>query len=683
MKKTILAIGILILFIITTFIPMSIGYNIKMSIKSRDRNILYVGGSGPGNYSKIQEAIDNSSNGDTVFVYNGVYEEHLDVDKSIKIIGEDKFTTIINNSIIDINKPHVFFYGFTVQDVVLFSISNSSYYPSYNNTIKGNIFKSNYQFRGAISIYNSSNNIVTNNSFFNTGLYLSNVNHLHNIVYNNTVNNKPLVYFEDTSDKVIENAGQAIFVRCNNMTIESQEICYTAVGIQMINTNNCIFINNTISNNSYGILLDNSSNNNILKNKFITNYIDIGMLEDSINITIIDNCYLTSGIYLVSYNLDGWNTHTILNNSIKGGKIYYYKNNHIGGKIPYDAGQIILANCSNFIIKNLNLSNVICSIQIGFSSNNTILQNNINDNSFAIQLINSNNNTLSYNTLNHSFRGLNLYSSKGNYIYNNSFKNNSFAIESSSYDRNDETNFPLSNKNKLIRKLIKRDIDKNIFPIESSKNVISNNTIYGSFFGIHSIRMQSDIISNNTFSNNSFGIDISLSNNIVISGNNVSNSRTGIDIHSSSNCKITRNNISSNLYEGISISSFNSENNYICGNIISNNNYGLDVSGDNNTIIHNNFINNVENVDNNGNNIWDDGKFGNYWSDYTEKYPDAKPKLFKPWMWNTPYKVSIGSENKDNCPLVKQWPKSYSIDIPKDKISTSLFLFKFLNNLLH
>ena len=31
-------------------------------------NTLYVGGSGPGNFTKIQDAIDNASNGKTVFV---------------------------------------------------------------------------------------------------------------------------------------------------------------------------------------------------------------------------------------------------------------------------------------------------------------------------------------------------------------------------------------------------------------------------------------------------------------------------------------------------------------------------------------------------------------------------------------------------------------------------------------
>ena len=78
MKKSI-AIGIIFLFILSALAPLTLGYNVKISdikeqtplIVSRG-NTLYVGGSGPGNYTKIQDAIDNTSDGDTVFVYKGI-----------------------------------------------------------------------------------------------------------------------------------------------------------------------------------------------------------------------------------------------------------------------------------------------------------------------------------------------------------------------------------------------------------------------------------------------------------------------------------------------------------------------------------------------------------------------------------------------------------------------------------
>ena len=59
---------------------------------------LYVGGVNPGNYSKIQDAINDSVDGDTVYVFDdsSPYYENIIVDKSINLIGEDKNTTVIH-----------------------------------------------------------------------------------------------------------------------------------------------------------------------------------------------------------------------------------------------------------------------------------------------------------------------------------------------------------------------------------------------------------------------------------------------------------------------------------------------------------------------------------------------------------------------------------------------------------
>ena len=84
--KQVLASGIIILLLGMSIVPSSIGLNLKeLYLPSVSGNTLYVGGSGPNNYTKIQDAIDNASDLDTVFVYDdsSPYYENVVVDKSI------------------------------------------------------------------------------------------------------------------------------------------------------------------------------------------------------------------------------------------------------------------------------------------------------------------------------------------------------------------------------------------------------------------------------------------------------------------------------------------------------------------------------------------------------------------------------------------------------------------------
>jgi len=55
------------ILIITSLILTICTYNDTAEAEKFYNNILYVGGSGEGNYSSIQDAIDNASDGDTIF----------------------------------------------------------------------------------------------------------------------------------------------------------------------------------------------------------------------------------------------------------------------------------------------------------------------------------------------------------------------------------------------------------------------------------------------------------------------------------------------------------------------------------------------------------------------------------------------------------------------------------------
>ena len=122
-------------------------------------DILFVGGSGQGNYSTIQRAIDNATSEDTIYVFNGFYTETIIVNKSLTITGEDKNITYIENSII-ILANFVKINGFT--------ISNTNNYGleilSNSNIVKNNIFLNNTY---GIYINGSTDNLIYHNSFFN------------------------------------------------------------------------------------------------------------------------------------------------------------------------------------------------------------------------------------------------------------------------------------------------------------------------------------------------------------------------------------------------------------------------------------------------------------------------------------------------------------------------------------
>ncbi|MCX6664402.1 MAG: pectinesterase family protein [Euryarchaeota archaeon] len=92
-----LVVGIILSFLVTCLVPVAAQNIGKTSLPTSSGNWLYVGGSGPGNYTKIQDAIDNTSDGDTVFVYSGTYNESIVINKNqLTLIGQDKNTTIIN-----------------------------------------------------------------------------------------------------------------------------------------------------------------------------------------------------------------------------------------------------------------------------------------------------------------------------------------------------------------------------------------------------------------------------------------------------------------------------------------------------------------------------------------------------------------------------------------------------------
>jgi parallel beta-helix repeat protein len=123
--------------------------------------ILYVGGSGPGNYSRIQDAIDDAEDGDTVFVYDdsSPYKENIILHKSISLIGENTETTIVNGKgeldVIDVQAVNAQITGFTLRN------ADGGIYGSLNHSVISDNIIECYQF--GIGILYSSHNVISDN----------------------------------------------------------------------------------------------------------------------------------------------------------------------------------------------------------------------------------------------------------------------------------------------------------------------------------------------------------------------------------------------------------------------------------------------------------------------------------------------------------------------------------------
>jgi len=220
----------------------------------------------------------------------------------------------------------------------------------YNNVSESSIINNG----GGIRLQQASFNTISRNTFVKNGLFV--YDSYGNTVNDNLVNNKPLVYLEDASDYVVQDASQVILVNCNRIKVQNLDLSYTSVapylamaGVELWKTNNTEISGNNITNNSVGIYLDfGSSHNEILRNKIINN----GAAGIRFYSTFTPD-YRT----LVSFNTISGNT--IANNQFGVSFVYSPNNSVFGNDIANNQYGAYLYNClNNRVYHNNFLSNI-------------------------------------------------------------------------------------------------------------------------------------------------------------------------------------------------------------------------------------------------------------------------------------------------------------------------------------
>lgn len=212
----------------------------------------------------INEAMNATNVGDTVFVTKGTYYEHLTLDKRITVIGEDSNTTIIDGSstgkVVTITSDNVSIKGFTLQKSGVFEGDAGIYVRSNGNTIDGNIIKKNAE---GIHLWSSTNNKITNNKFSECtyALYLQNSDS--NTIKDNTIaSNTQGILLEASSSNDINGN----YITNNKNGIWLQSYCDL----------NSIAGNHIASNTIRGLYLERLSDKNtiIYHNNFIGNAVN-------------------------------------------------------------------------------------------------------------------------------------------------------------------------------------------------------------------------------------------------------------------------------------------------------------------------------------------------------------------------------------------------------------------------
>ena len=284
------------------------------------------------NYTSIQGAINASEtlNGHRIFVESGIYCEHVVVNKSLSLIGENRGTTIIDGNgtgvvvdpvynitaIVEVAENSVNISGFTIRNGGFHGIVLNGVADCTINQVAS------LNSQSCISLMNSTRNRILNSVFSGGtwGIFLFNSTE-NDIVSNMATENLHAGIAsggpEGSSENLIANNTLS-----DNFTPGSKVY---GIGLDLVGSDNEISYNN-MSNNTNGIILDHA-NRNQLKGNTILNNTNYGIwIWYGSNNTLFGNTIQQSGFVGLLWDDGTGNTfhhNNFVNNNYQTGYIWY------------------------------------------------------------------------------------------------------------------------------------------------------------------------------------------------------------------------------------------------------------------------------------------------------------------------------------------------------------------------
>jgi len=314
------------------------------------------------NYDTIQEAIDapETLDGHTILVDEGIYYEHVVIDKAVSLLGEDKDTTVIDGNysgkVVEINSDNVVINGFSIfshgkewHDSGLYLIGN-------NCTISGNKVITNTtqdSFLIQESLPDAETKIKAIGPPRTYGILLDSScnNHISDnyvvdrIVWDIHDPMSPISYgvgliFDSNNNSILNNnmlacSAGGLFLEYRSNDNEIRDNCLVGDGIGVhsyLDCTNNIMSNNYIEGNNRGICIYGSYNESVINNSLINNDYGIWLEYDGghlvINNDIVDSSVCGINIPQTS---QGWYNTVYHNNFVNDSQqvLIYEKSSNI------------------------------------------------------------------------------------------------------------------------------------------------------------------------------------------------------------------------------------------------------------------------------------------------------------------------------------------------------------------